>query len=249
MSFFDKLGLERAPKNDESVNMQSGFKKINGGTQALALIQSAKWNEGSADHNVAPYVQIRFKLQDTSFAGTVADFKAYIQDKDLAKRTRSSDLLSRLYLLAGIAPPDELTDAELARFNNGVLGVEINYWCMEGDDNVWRDGNNVCGLFPTQGFVSLDGLEIPKNLNELNAPKQGGIGGPQQAGGHQLPPAASQAPTGGFGAQTQTAAPQQAAFQAQQATQQQGPALQQTVAPQPTPTQKPATTGGWGNQG
>lgn len=188
MSFFTGLGLSNEVVNDESANVQAGgFKKINGGTQAVAIIHSAKWNEGSVEHNIKRHIVVKFKLTNTSFEGCFADFKAHICADDIKKRQSSANLLSRLYLLTGVAVPAALpTDIDLASFNNKMLGIEVAYWCMQSNDSVWRDGNWINGLHSSNGFVPVEGTEVPKDINALNMPTQ--------SAAPKTPPTTSQAP-------------------------------------------------------
>ena len=207
-SFFDLLGLEKQVVSDESANMTGGFRTINGGTNSIGLVHSAKWREANAEYGTKAYIIVKWKLIDTdtaktSFAGCFADLKLHIYDDDLKKRQKSSNLFSRLYLLAGLQPPATIpTDQDLAAFANKMLGIEVSYWCNQSEkDGVWRDGNYVNALHSTANFVGVDGTEVPKDLNALNMPKtqtapgmQPPTPGMQQAPVNTQPQVANQAP-------------------------------------------------------
>ena len=197
MSFFDQLGLQAAVVSDESANQVLGFKKINGGTNAIGVVKSAKWKEASEfsmDHII-----VKFQLTNTSFEGQFADLKIHLKDNDPKKRQSSANMFSRLYLLAGLQPPAHIpTDADLAQFVGKLVGIEIAYYCMQSkDDGKWRDGNWINALHNPNGFVPVDGAEEPKDLNALNMPSQ--TAAPQSAPTAPVAPAAAPKPAGSWG--------------------------------------------------
>ena len=170
MSFFENLGLESAVVSDESANIDGGaFPLINGGTSALSLIHKAEWKEGF--EGAASYIQITFKLTDTSFKDCYARCKIRLNDPDMKKRQKAANLFSRFYFLCNIQPPASLpTDVDLAQFNGQLLGTEISYWLMQHPQTmVWTDGNWIGAIFPALNFVSADGTIAPSDLAKLNA--------------------------------------------------------------------------------
>ena len=204
-SFFDNLGLSEQVVSDESANIDGGgFPLINGGTNSISVIHKFEWKD-AFNTNDPRYIQVTFKLTDTSFKDCFAYCKIHINDKDEKKRQKGANLFSRFYALCNIQPPAHLpTDQDLAFFQGQALGIEVSYWLMQDKHTkVWSDGNWVGSIFPTTGFVSFDGKEVPADITALNATAV-----PQQS--------APRAPT-------QQIAPQQ---QAQQQVQQQMPQQQ-----------------------
>lgn len=204
MSFFDQLGLDKVV-NDESANTAVGnFARVNGGTNAIGVIHSAKWVPENIEFQTKAYINVKFKLTNTSFEGSFVDFKCYLYDDDMKKRQRTSNLFSRLYLLCGVQPAGTLpTDVDLAQFTGKLVGVEIAYWCQQGaNDGIWRDGNWINALHSAQGYLPVEGTEVPKDINALNMPTQQSAdqqsSAPKQAV-TQTPPATQQAagPSGG----------------------------------------------------
>lgn len=218
-SFFDNLGLAEAVVSDESANIDGGgFPLINGGTNAISLIHKMEWKTAFRDGD-PDFIQVTFKLTDTSFKDCFARCKIHLNDTDMAKRQKGANLFSRFYALCGLQPPAHFpTDVDLALFQGKMLGTEISYWCMQDEKGVWGDGNWIGSIFSTEGFVSFDGKVEPQDLVTLNA----------NAVPNQTAP---QAPTAGVQQQAyQGQAPQQQLQQQPQQQLQQGQVQQQ--APQ-----------------
>ena len=170
-SFFDNLGLSEQVVSDESANIDGGgFPLINGGTNSIAVIHKFEWKD-AFNPNDPRYIQVTFKLTDTSFKDCFARCKIHINDSDPKKRQKGANLFSRFYALCNIQPPAHLpTDQDLAFFNGQALGIEVSYWIRQDNaTKVWSDGNWVGSIFSTTGFVSCDGKELPHDISTLNA--------------------------------------------------------------------------------
>lgn len=207
MSFFNNLGLQQQVVSDESANTVAGFKTINGGTQAIGLIHSAKWKEETTFGKAR--IDIMFKLTNTSFADQYTSLKVYLLDDDLNKRQATANLFSRLYLLCGLNPPANMpTDEDLAQFIGKLVGIEVALWEMQASDTgLWIQGNRINALHDPNGFAPVDGQQVPQDINKLNmALQQQAPRAPQQQ------PAYAQQPQ----QQVQQGQPQQVQGQPQQ---------------------------------
>jgi len=162
MGFFDQFAHEgkKVDGSEENTTVQtSSF--IPGGTRAVAMIESMKWDEYEGHRKV----KVQWRLAAGDFAKQVVfqniDLfakKFGTQEDDEKKAFRAANVLRRLFMLTGAPIPDsEPTDADFAQLVSKVAGIAIEVW--ENDQG--KSGNWISEIQPSKGFENVTGTEMP----------------------------------------------------------------------------------------
>ncbi|AUR91794.1 hypothetical protein NVP1164O_58 [Vibrio phage 1.164.O._10N.261.51.A7] len=161
MGFFDQFAHEgkKVDGSEENATVQTSS-IVPGGTKAVAMLESVKWDEYEGNRKV----KAQWKIAAGTFTGRVVfqnielfAKKFGTQEADEKKAFRAANVLKRLFMLTGAPIPDvEPTDADFAQMVGKMAGISIELWEMNG-----KSGNWISEIQPSKGFENVDGTEMP----------------------------------------------------------------------------------------